>query len=66
MQIRCWWRRSTEGLQARGHKSVKPLPGPEALAQMVAAEAQSGDVVVLMGAGNITQWATALPEELAA
>jgi UDP-N-acetylmuramate--alanine ligase len=27
---------------------------------------QSGDIVVCLGAGNITQWAYALPDELAA
>jgi UDP-N-acetylmuramate--alanine ligase len=55
-----------EGLRARGHRSVVPLPGPEHLAEMVHAIARSGDIVVCLGAGNITQWATALPGQLAA
>jgi UDP-N-acetylmuramate--alanine ligase len=33
---------------------------------MVKRLAQPGDIVVCLGAGNITQWAYALPGELAA
>ncbi len=55
-----------DGLRARGHRSVVPLSAPEHLAEMVAATAKPGDFVVCLGAGNITQWAQALPAELAA
>ena len=55
-----------EGLRARGHRSVVPLPGPEHLAEMVHAIARAGDFVVCLGAGNITQWAGALPGQIAA
>ena len=41
-----------EGLRARGHRSVVPLPGPEHLAEMVHAIARPGDFVVCLGAGN--------------
>ena len=54
-----------EGLRARGHRSVVPLPGPEHLAEMVYAIARPGDFVVCLGAGSITQWAATLPQELA-
>jgi UDP-N-acetylmuramate--alanine ligase len=54
-----------EGLRTRGHRSVVPLPGPEHLAEMVHAIAQPGDFVICLGAGNITQWAAALPGQLA-
>jgi len=54
-----------EGLRARGHRAVVPLPGPEHLAEMVHAIAQPGDFVLCLGAGSITQWAATLPEELA-
>ncbi|MCW3477892.1 UDP-N-acetylmuramate--L-alanine ligase [Limobrevibacterium gyesilva] len=54
-----------EGLRARGHRSVVPLPGPEHLAEMIHAIARPGDFVVCLGAGNITQWAAALPAQLA-
>src|SRR3954463_8510156 len=55
-----------EGLRARGHRSVVPLPGPDSLAEMVNAIAKPGDYVVCLGAGTITNWAHALPEHLAA
>ena len=55
-----------EGLRASGHRSVVPLPGPEHLAEMVHAIAKPGDLVVCLGAGNITAWAQALPAQLAA
>ncbi|MBB5688998.1 UDP-N-acetylmuramate--L-alanine ligase [Roseomonas alkaliterrae] len=53
-----------EGLRARGHRSVVPLPGPESLPEMIHAIARSGDYVVCLGAGNITAWAQALPAQL--
>jgi len=43
-----------EGLRARGHRSVVPLPGPDSLAEMIHAMARSGDYVVCLGAGSIT------------
>ena len=55
-----------EGLRARGHRSVVPLPGPENLAEMVHAIARSGDFVICLGAGTVTNWAQALPGQLAA
>ena len=36
------------------------------LARLVSEEARSGDVVVLLGAGDITGWAYALPDQLSA
>jgi len=53
-----------EGLRRFGHRRVIPLPGPQALAGIVAKEAVAGDVVVLLGAGDITTWAYALPGQL--
>jgi len=53
-----------EGLRARGHRSVVPLPGPDSLAEMIHAIARPGDYVVCLGAGNITNWAHALPPQL--
>ncbi|MBA4789868.1 MAG: UDP-N-acetylmuramate--L-alanine ligase [Pseudomonadota bacterium] len=54
-----------QGLRARGHRSVTPLDGPEHLAGLVAGLAKPGDYVICLGAGSITQWAYALPGELA-
>ncbi|WP_207540044.1 UDP-N-acetylmuramate--L-alanine ligase [Sabulicella rubraurantiaca] len=53
-----------EGLRARGHRSVVPLPEPDALPEMINAIAKPGDFVVCLGAGNITTWAHALPAQL--
>jgi len=55
-----------QGLRTRGHRRVVALDGPEQLAGLVAGMADSGDYVVCLGAGSITQWAYALPGELAA
>jgi UDP-N-acetylmuramate--alanine ligase len=55
-----------QGLRTHGHRNVVPLDGPEKLAPLVAGMAQPGDYVVCLGAGSITQWAYALPGELAA
>ena len=53
-------------LRARGHRQVIALEGPEKLAGIVKGLAKRGDYVVCLGAGNITQWAYALPAELKA
>lgn len=53
-----------QGIRARGHRDVIALEAPEALAGIVKKIAKSGDYVVFLGAGNITQWAYALPGEL--
>ncbi|MDY6924427.1 MAG: UDP-N-acetylmuramate--L-alanine ligase [Pseudomonadota bacterium] len=47
-----------------GHRSVHALESVEALPGVIAGEAKTGDLVVLLGAGDITQWAYALPGQL--
>src|SRR4051812_11022418 len=54
------------GLRARGHRNVMALENSRALAGMIKSIAKAGDYVVCLGAGTITQWAYALPGELAA
>src|SRR5438034_1167427 len=54
------------GLRAHGHREVIPLQNSSELAKVVSGIAGSGDYVVCLGAGNITQWAYALPGELKA
>jgi UDP-N-acetylmuramate--alanine ligase len=54
------------GLRAHGHREIIPLPNAGELAKIVHGLAKSGDLVVCLGAGNITQWAYALPGELKA
>jgi UDP-N-acetylmuramate--alanine ligase len=53
-------------IRARGHRNVMPLQGPDKLAAMIKGLAKPGDYVVCLGAGSITQWAYALPDELKA
>jgi UDP-N-acetylmuramate--alanine ligase len=53
------------GMRARGHRHVVPLDGPADLAGIVRGLVHPGDYVVCLGAGSITQWAYALPGELA-
>jgi UDP-N-acetylmuramate--alanine ligase len=55
-----------QGLRTHGHHHVVALDGPDKLAPLVAAAVESGDYVVCLGAGSITQWAYALPAELEA
>jgi UDP-N-acetylmuramate--alanine ligase len=55
-----------QGLRAHGHRQAIPLEAPEKLAGLIKALAKPGDYVVCLGAGSITQWAYALPAELAA
>jgi UDP-N-acetylmuramate--alanine ligase len=54
------------GLRARGHRHVVALEGKHALAGLVGGIAKAGDYVICLGAGDITQWAYALPGELEA
>jgi UDP-N-acetylmuramate--alanine ligase len=54
------------GLRAHGHREVIPLDKPADLAGLIRGIASAGDLVVCLGAGNITQWAYALPGELKA
>jgi len=55
-----------QGLRTHGHRQIIALDGPDKLASLIAGMAQPGDYVVCLGAGSITQWAYALPGELAA
>jgi UDP-N-acetylmuramate--alanine ligase len=53
-----------EGLRAAGHRHVLKLESPEQLAKTVADVGQKSDMVVCLGAGSVTKWAYALPDEL--
>jgi UDP-N-acetylmuramate--alanine ligase len=54
-----------QGLRKHGHRQVTALDRPEQLASLIEGMAHPGDYVVCLGAGSITQWAYALPGELA-
>jgi UDP-N-acetylmuramate--alanine ligase len=53
-----------EGARRYGHRNVQALPAVADLPGMIARDAKAGDVVVLLGAGDITSWAYALPGQL--
>jgi UDP-N-acetylmuramate--alanine ligase len=54
-----------QGLRDRGHRQVFQIETPDELPGLVRGLADAGDVVIFLGAGNITQWAHALPGQLA-
>jgi UDP-N-acetylmuramate--alanine ligase len=54
------------GMQARGHRAAREIAGPEALAEVLAGEIAAGDIVVCLGAGDITRWAAGLGAAIAA
>jgi UDP-N-acetylmuramate--alanine ligase len=54
------------GLKARGHRSAHLIDGPAELADALAQSAEPGDMVVCLGAGDITRWAAGLAEAIAA
>ncbi len=49
-----------EGIKARGHRSAHLIASADALAAELANVAQPGDIVVCLGAGDITRWAGGL------
>lgn len=55
-----------EGVRRYGHRHVQALENAAVLPRLIREEAKSGDLVVLLGAGDITAWAYALPAQLEA
>ena len=53
-------------IKAHGHRNAISLDKPDDLPKIIRELAIPGDYIVFLGAGNITQWAYALPEQLAA
>ena len=49
-----------ERLKARGHRAAATVESADALAASLADEAVAGDLVVCLGAGDITKWAAGL------
>ena len=49
-----------ERLKARGHRAAAEIAEPQVLAEVLAREAVAGDMVVCLGAGDITKWAAGL------
>ncbi|WP_404480310.1 UDP-N-acetylmuramate--L-alanine ligase [Novosphingobium sp. BL-52-GroH] len=52
------------GMKARGHRSAQVIAGADALADALAGTVQAGDMVVCLGAGDITKWAAGLAEAI--
>ncbi len=48
------------GLRNSGHRAAQAVTGADDLARVLAAEARPGDMVVCLGAGDITKWAAGL------
>ena len=53
-----------EGLRAHGHRDVLALEKPDTLPTLVKDIATDGDMIICLGAGNITAWANELPGAL--
>jgi UDP-N-acetylmuramate--alanine ligase len=51
-------------IRGGGHRDARYIEGPQAIAPVIRELAKPGDFVIFLGAGNITQWAYALPKEL--
>ena len=54
-----------DAVKKTGKTAVRALDKPEDLPAMIQKTARPGDFVICLGAGSITQWANALPKELA-
>jgi len=55
-----------EALRARGHRHVETLADPADLPALVARLTSASDAVICLGAGSISAWANALPDDLRA
>lgn len=53
-----------QGIKAHGHKDVQVLQAPADLAEIIAEVGAPNDLVICLGAGDVTKWAYALPAEL--
>ncbi|PZO71478.1 MAG: UDP-N-acetylmuramate--L-alanine ligase, partial [Pelagerythrobacter marensis] len=54
-----------QGLRGRGHRFAAEIAGPEDLAARLAQEVAAGDMIVCLGAGDITKWAAGLAAGIA-
>jgi UDP-N-acetylmuramate--alanine ligase len=53
-----------EGLQSRGHRSASTVENRVELAERLAGEIGEGDLIICLGAGDITRWAAALAGDI--
>jgi UDP-N-acetylmuramate--alanine ligase len=52
------------GLRNAGHRAARTVEGADDLAVQLAADARPGDLVVCLGAGDITKWAAGLADAI--
>jgi UDP-N-acetylmuramate--alanine ligase len=55
-----------EGLRARGHRMAQSVADAKELARALRDVAAEGDMVICMGAGDITKWAASLADKIRA
>ncbi|MEQ9661101.1 MAG: UDP-N-acetylmuramate--L-alanine ligase [Parasphingopyxis sp.] len=54
------------GLKERGHRSARTIVNDTELAAALAKDIGEGDIVICLGAGDITKWAATLADKIAA
>lgn len=54
------------GLKRRGHRNASTIADADALATALAADIQADDMVICLGAGDITKWAAGLAAAVSA
>ncbi len=54
------------GLKSRGHRSAATVADEDELVQLLAGQVGEGDIIVCLGAGDITRWASGLADAIAA
>jgi UDP-N-acetylmuramate--alanine ligase len=54
------------GMKARGHRNAQVVASPDDLVEVLAEVVQAGDMVVCLGAGDITKWAAGLADAIKA
>ncbi|MBI1275469.1 UDP-N-acetylmuramate--L-alanine ligase [bacterium] len=55
-----------QAIRQNGHKDVRELQSPDDLAGEILGMAKPGDYVICLGAGSISAWAHALPQQMEA
>ncbi|WP_370179274.1 UDP-N-acetylmuramate--L-alanine ligase [Alteriqipengyuania sp.] len=55
-----------EGIKSLGHRHAQTVADRDHLVRSLAPELEAGDLVLCLGAGDITKWAAKLPDELQA
>ena len=58
--------RWSKGLRAHGHRMVQAVADPDDLAAALRDLAAQGDMIICMGAGDITKWAAGLADGIRA